>query len=89
MIVCLFNSNPNESVLKSESCKGFSLFIDIDIESLERINGAKFVLADETRNVKGGFILQVEKVYINNTVEALVAENKDAMNSEVAAMLFE
>ena len=33
--------------------------------------------------------MQVEKVYINNTVEALVAENKDAMNSEVAAMLFE
>ena len=30
MIVCLFNSNPNESVLKSESCKGFSLLTDID-----------------------------------------------------------
>ena len=53
------------------------------------LEGANFVLADETRNFKGGFILQVGKVYINNTVEALVAENKDAMNSEVAAMLFE
>ena len=55
----------------------------------EIVENAKFVLADETRNIKGGFIMQVEKVYINNTVEALVAENKDAMNSEVAAMLFE
>ncbi len=55
----------------------------------EAVEGGKFVLADETRNIKGGFILQVGKVYINNTVEALVAENKDAMNSEVAAMLFE
>lgn len=55
----------------------------------EAKEGAKFVLADETRNIKGGFIMQVGKVYINNTVEALVAENKDAMNSEVAAMLFE
>ena len=53
------------------------------------LENANFVLADETRNIKGGFILQVGKVYINNTVEALVAENKDAMNSEVAAMLFE
>lgn len=55
-------------------------------ESMEKGN---FVLADEIGNFKGGFILQVGKVYINNTVEALVAENKDAMNSEVAAMLFE
>ncbi len=55
----------------------------------DSVDGANFVLADETRNIKGGFIMQVEKVYINNTVEALVAENKDAMNSEVAAMLFE
>ena len=55
----------------------------------EAVKDAKFSLADETKNIKGGFILQVGNVYINNSVEALVAENKDAMNSEVAAMLFE
>ncbi|MBR5129346.1 MAG: V-type ATP synthase subunit E [Firmicutes bacterium] len=55
----------------------------------EAVKDAKFSLADETRNIKGGFVMQVGKVYINNSVEALVAENKDAMNSEVAAMLFE
>ena len=55
----------------------------------ETSEDAKFELADETRNIKGGFIMQVGKVYINNSVEALVAENKDAINGEVAAMLFE
>lgn len=55
----------------------------------EVVEKGNFVLADEIGKFKGGFILQVGKVYINNTVEALVAENKDAMNSEVAAMLFE
>ena len=54
----------------------------------EAIKDGKFVLADETRNIKGGFVMQVGKVYINNTVEALVAEHKDEMNSVVAEMLF-
>ena len=38
---------------------------------------------------KNGFILQAGKVYINNTVEALVAMQQEAMNSEVAGKLFE
>ena len=46
-------------------------------------------MAEETRPVAGGFFLQAGKVFINNTVEALVAEYKEAMNSEVAGKLFE
>ena len=37
----------------------------------------------------GGFVLQTGKVYINNTVEALVAMHQEEMNSEVAGKLFE
>lgn len=85
-------------VKQSGECNGQLIFNKKDKESVGQkvcqklntaVSGGDFVLADETRNFKGGFILQVGKVYINNTVEALVAENKDAMNSEVAAMLFE
>ena len=74
----IFNTKDKETV-GSKVCEKLN----------QTVEGAKFVLADETRNIKGGFIMQVEKVYINNSVEALVAENKDAINSEVAAMLFE
>jgi len=55
----------------------------------DAVEGGKFELADETRPMKGGFVMQVGKVYINNTVEALVAEHKEAMSGEVAAMLFD
>ena len=83
---------------QTAECEGQLIFNKEDREKVgekvcqklnEAVKDAKFNLAEETRNIKGGFILQVGKVYINNSVEALVAENKDAMNSEVAAMLFE
>ena len=51
--------------------------------------GGPFVVAEETRTMTGGFFLQAGKVFINNTVEALIAEHKEAMNSEVAGKLFE
>ena len=51
--------------------------------------GGTFTVAEETRAIAGGFFLQAGKVFINNTVEALVAEYKEAMSSEVAGKLFE
>ena len=58
-------------------------------EKLSAAAGGTFVVAEETRAMAGGFFLQAGKVFINNTVEALVAEHKEAMNSEVAGKLFE
>ncbi|MBR3784794.1 MAG: V-type ATP synthase subunit E [Firmicutes bacterium] len=58
-------------------------------EKLSAAAGGTFVVAEETRAIAGGFFLQAGKVFINNTVEALVAEHKEAMNSEVAGKLFE
>lgn len=55
----------------------------------QAVDGGEFVLADETRAIAGGFVLQAGNVYINNTVEALVAEHKDAMTSEAHRVLFE
>ena len=51
--------------------------------------GGTFTVAEETRAMAGGFILQAGKVYINNTVEALVAMHQEEMNSEIAGKLFE
>lgn len=50
--------------------------------------GGTFTVAEETRAMAGGFVLQTGKVYINNTVEALVAMYQEEMNSEVAGKLF-
>ena len=58
-------------------------------EKLSAAAGGTFAVAEETRAIAGGFVLQSGKVYINNTVEALVAEHKEAMNSEIAEKMFE
>ncbi len=59
------------------------------VEALSaEIQGSSFALADEARAIRGGFMLQSGKVYINNTIEALVEESKDGLSSEVATMLF-
>lgn len=54
-----------------------------------KVKGGKFTLSQETRKVQGGFLLQTGKVYINNTVEALVEEHKKVLSGEVAAALFD
>ena len=58
-------------------------------EALSAQTGGTFVVAEETKAMVGGFYLQAGKVYINNTVEALIAEYKTAMNGEIAGKLFE
>ena len=52
--------------------------------------GAKAIvtLSEETRNFKGGFILEKDGIEINNTFEALVNSLKDDLSIDVAIMLF-
>lgn len=56
---------------------------------LSAATGGQFTLADETRAIAGGFILQSGKVYMNNSAEALIAEHKAAMTGEAHSVLFE
>lgn len=49
---------------------------------------ASITLSEETRNFKGGFILEKEGIEINNTFEALVNSLKDDLSQEVAKVLF-
>lgn len=49
---------------------------------------ASIALSEETRNFKGGFILEKEGIEINNTFEALVNSLRDDLSQEVAKVLF-
>lgn len=49
---------------------------------------ASITLSEETRNFKGGFILEKEGIEINNTFEALVNSLRDDLSQEVAKVLF-
>ena len=49
---------------------------------------ATVILNEETRNFKGGFILEKDGIEINNTFEALVNSLKDDLSTDVASMLF-
>lgn len=55
----------------------------------EAISGSAFTLSEETRNIKGGFLLKKGSVYVNCAVEALVDEAREELAGDVAARLFE
>ena len=46
------------------------------------------MLSDETRNLKGGYMLQKGQVYINNSVEAMVEDKSRELTGDVAGILF-
>lgn len=52
------------------------------------VDGGAFSVAEETRNLRGGYLLQSGKVYINNSMEALVEEHRDGLRADVYAVLF-
>lgn len=52
------------------------------------VEGGRFTLSDETRNLKGGYMLQKGQVYINNSVEAMVEEKRRDLMGDVADILF-
>lgn len=48
----------------------------------------KFTLSEETRNLRGGYMLQNGQVYINNSVEAMADEKRRELTGDVASILF-
>ena len=48
----------------------------------------KFTLSEETRNLRGGYMLQNGQVYINNSVEAMVQDKRRELTAGVAEILF-
>ena len=52
------------------------------------VAGGDFSLSEETRNIRGGYMLMCGQKFANNTVEALVEESKQDLTAEVAKMMF-
>lgn len=52
------------------------------------LNGGQLTLSEETRNIRGGFILRDEKVEVNGTFETLVRLQKAETAGTVAKKLF-
>lgn len=52
------------------------------------VDGGNFTLAEETRKLRGGYMLSCGQTFINNTIEALVEEARPELVAEVAKMMF-
>lgn len=48
-----------------------------------------FTVSEEYGNMKGGYIIQSGKTFVDNTIESLVSENRTQLSSTVSTMLFE
>lgn len=55
----------------------------------EHLPESKITLAEETRNIRGGFLLKKGSVYMNGTIESLLDEAKEDLIGQVAAELFQ
>lgn len=55
---------------------------------LEKDKKWKVVISEETRDFKGGFILEKNGIEINNTFEALINSMKDELEYDIANVLF-
>lgn len=53
-----------------------------------KVKGGNFTLAEETRKLRGGYMLMCGQTFINNTIEALVEEAIPELTAEVAKMMF-
>lgn len=53
-----------------------------------KVKDGNFTLAEETRKLRGGYMLMCGQTFINNTIEALVEEARPELTAEVAKMMF-
>ena len=54
----------------------------------KQVKKGELKLSNETRDIKGGFILEKNGIEVNNTFEALVNSLKEDLEYEVANVLF-
>lgn len=65
-----------------------TLINEINMELALKDKKGELTINSETRNFKGGFILERQGIEINNTFQALVNSLKDELEFEVARELF-
>lgn len=54
----------------------------------EKLKGGHLTLSEETRDIKGGFILKSGLVELNCALETLVEQEKETLSAQVASRLF-
>lgn len=52
------------------------------------VKDCRITVSEETRDIRGGFLLRQGAVYINETIEAMIDSAKEELTGEVAARLF-
>ena len=72
------------------NAEGKKVIDDAFVAEINKTLGKKAVIKidENTRDFKGGFILEKDGIEINNTFEALVSSIKDDLSLEVARVLF-
>ena len=55
----------------------------------QNLQGCAITLAEETRQIRGGFLLKQGSVYMNGTIESLMDEAREALTGEIAGQLFQ
>ncbi|QAA34063.1 V-type ATP synthase subunit E [Clostridium manihotivorum] len=64
-------------------------FVDeVNTELLSMGKVGRLTISEETRNFRGGFILEKDGVEINNTFEALISSYREELEPEVVSILF-
>ncbi|GAA0078320.1 V-type ATP synthase subunit E family protein [Clostridium sp. CTA-5] len=94
-----FKEFVKSAILNTNICGDQNLILNdqgkkiVDEDFVSEINKelgskGKIILSKETRNFKGGFILEKDGIEINNTFEDLVNSLRDELGLEVARVLF-
>ncbi|MGL4772896.1 MAG: V-type ATP synthase subunit E [Clostridium sp.] len=89
-ILSLDITGEEKVILNSEGKKVITqeVLSTVNKELSSKGKNGKLALSDDTRNFKGGFILEKDGIEINNTFEALVNSLRDELEFEVANSLF-
>lgn len=85
------NIEGDESIIVNEKTKNMitNAFVsEINAELSKAGKKGELKLSNETRDIKGGFILEKNGIEVNNTFEALVNSLKEDLEYEVANVLF-
>ena len=85
------NIEGDESIIVNEKTTNMitnALVSEINAELSKAGKKGELKLSNETRDIKGGFILEKNGIEVNNTFEALVNSLKEDLEYEVANVLF-
>ncbi len=90
MLLSFSESGTENVACSAKDCQRLPQSFWQDVNEALRSQGKKGELkpAEETRDIRGGFVLLTDGVEVNCSFEALLAMKRDELEPEVAAVLF-